>query len=162
MVLFCKLLDCLRVLQNNLWFKMKFWIGVCGEKVECLSKGFCFWTQNRLRKVVLYSVATPLWLPHAKGSLPQHFNRTTGLRSLSSLINDQNTPAYVNFAGFSVPNPAGLEMQLVLNSLYLALSRSFFFSPREWTEMQHNVLDSYQTLSTPRQIRSPRCLLRKQ
>lgn len=120
---------------------MKFWIGVCGEKVQCLSKGFCFWTQNRLRKVVLYSVATPLWLPHAKGSLPQHFNRTTGLRRLSSLINDQNTPAYVNFAGFSVPNPAGLEMQLVLNSLYLDL----FFSLR----MNRDAAQCFGLLSNP-------------
>lgn len=118
-VLFYKLLDSLRVLQNNLWLKMKFWIGVCGEKVLCLSKGFCFRTRNRLRKGFLYSVAVPLWLPHAKGSLPQHFNGTTGLRRLSSLITDQNTSANVNFAGLSVPNPAGLQMQLALNSLYL-------------------------------------------
>lgn len=104
---------------------MKFGIGVCGEKVQCLSKGFCFWAQNRLRKVFLYSVATPPWLPPAKGSLPQHFNRTTGLRRLSSLINDQNTSANENFAGCAMPKPAGLETQLVLNSLYLEI----FFPP---------------------------------
>lgn len=52
-----------------------------------------------------------------------------GSGGLVSLINDQNTSANVNFAGLSVPNPAGLEMQLVLNSLYLDFSffRSFFF-----------------------------------
>lgn len=86
-----------------------------GKRCSVNQRDFVSETQNRLRKVFLYSVATPRWLPHAKGSLPQHFNVTTGLGRLSSLINGQNTSANVNFAGFSVPNAAAFKEQLVMN-----------------------------------------------
>lgn len=90
-----------------------------GKRCSVNQRDFVSETPNRLRKVFLYSVATPPWPPHAKGSLPQHFNVATGPRRLSTLINGQNTAANVNFAGFSVPNAAAFEVQLVLNSLHL-------------------------------------------
>lgn len=51
------------------------------------------------------------------------------------------TSSNVNFAGVSVPNPAGLEMQLVLNSLYL----DYFFSPR----MNRDAPQHFGPLSNP-------------
>lgn len=70
-----------------------------------------------------------------------------GSGGLVSLINDQNTSANVNFAGLSVPNPAGLEMQLVLNSLYLDFS--FFLSFFEFPRMNRGAAQCFGPLSNP-------------
>lgn len=91
-----------------------------GKRCGVNQRDFVSETQNRLRKVFLYSVATPRWLPHAKGSLPRRFNGAAALGRLSRLINGRNTSANVNFAGFPpVPNAAAFEVQLVLTSLCL-------------------------------------------